>query len=145
MHRRQLPIVSPCHEDWNDMTGAGAARHCESCDESVQDLSAMSSDDARAFLREHGEQQPCVRYRFDRAGRLLFAAALGMAASGCLMGKMPSECESPPPDPVASPVEGPVGMNAEDEAGGEAQGSEVIEAPEPGAGTEPDTDPQNPG
>lgn len=86
------------------MSGDTAVRHCDSCDESVHELSAMPEDEARAFVRDRGQEQPCIRYRFDAAGRILFAAALSMAVGGC-MGKMPGSeapCDPALEEPVAS-------------------------------------------
>lgn len=115
------------------MRGDGAARHCDSCDELVHDLSAMSEDEAQALLREHGDEKPCVRYRFDAAGRLLFAAALSVVMGGSItscMGKPGGECD--PIEPVvATPYDPPT--NTESIEGqpvdGEQSGEPAGEAP----------------
>jgi hypothetical protein len=123
MHRSQLPIVQPCHESWDDMDGAGSVRHCESCDESVHELSSLSEGEARAFLAEHGAAKPCIRYRIDGAGRILFAVALSVAASGCLQGKMASDTDAPC-DPPAQVAEQPLENTAEEPASAEASETE---------------------
>lgn len=100
MRSENLRIVEPCSADWEQMDGDGATRFCRLCKKDVHDLSSMTEADARAFLS--AGDQPCIRYRHDARGDVVFtdrpgllprlaaAAALtlaGLASSGCLMGK----------------------------------------------------------
>ncbi|WP_157069754.1 hypothetical protein [Sandaracinus amylolyticus] len=57
-------VASPCPARWDQMKGDDRARHCASCDKTVFDLSAMTSDDAEALLRAHGAAPSgmCVRF-----------------------------------------------------------------------------------
>jgi len=121
MHRRLLPIVSPCHEDWEQMAG-DVARRCERCRTSVVDLSALSERQARAVLATPGEM--CIRYRSDEAGRVRFrrrpSRALELAAlvslltvaqvkashadsENAIVGKNESPPKKKPPKPIPPP------------------------------------------
>lgn len=118
--------------DWERMDGEGAVRFCRLCKKDVHDVSAMSEEEARAFLSS-GEQ-PCIRYVFDARGEVLFAgrpgllpriaaaAALtfgGLVAGGCV-GKR--ACPEPPDRGRGAPVEAaePVDESAPAEATPEA-------------------------
>lgn len=64
--KRTLPLLdlayvaSPCTADWNQMQGDERTRFCEPCGKNVHNLSAMSFDEAEAFLRQlTGEA--CIR------------------------------------------------------------------------------------
>ncbi|WAS94253.1 hypothetical protein [Nannocystis punicea] len=70
MHRSQVPIPEPCHENWESMEVAGPRRFCHACREHVHDLSAMSQQDAAALLRSG--RSLCVRYVVDRQQNLRF-------------------------------------------------------------------------
>ena len=80
MHRRQLPILDPCSEDYEAMTPEGTSRRCARCQTSVHDLSAMSRAEARRFLLRHRGQQVCMRYRWDAHGEVLFRPASARVA-----------------------------------------------------------------
>src|SRR6187200_1035200 len=73
MHRRQLPVLNPCHENWDDMDGDAKRRHCESCDKEVINLSAMSERDAQKVVAVARSQKTCVRYRVGADGMVMFA------------------------------------------------------------------------
>jgi hypothetical protein len=70
MHRRQLPVVQACDEDWEAMSGDERRRTCAECDQEVVDLSAMTEREARRVLAKPGPL--CVRYRFASDGRIRF-------------------------------------------------------------------------
>ncbi|UJR86538.1 hypothetical protein [Sandaracinus amylolyticus] len=58
-------VASPCPARWDEMKGDDRARHCASCDKTVFDLSAMTSDEAETLLRAHGVATNggmCVRF-----------------------------------------------------------------------------------
>lgn len=72
MHKRDLPIPSPCAADFGDMRAdAPERRFCDRCDKHVHDLSLLSEREARELLER--ESRPCVRYLVDRgSGELVF-------------------------------------------------------------------------
>jgi hypothetical protein len=53
-------IASPCSADWNAMEGDDRVRFCERCQKHVYDLSALSTAEAEALLREK-EGDLCAR------------------------------------------------------------------------------------
>jgi hypothetical protein len=57
----KIRIASPCHENWNDMTGDERSRHCAQCNKFVYNLSEMTEDEAIALLESRGQQETCVR------------------------------------------------------------------------------------
>ena len=57
----KIRIASPCHENWNDMTGDERSRHCAQCNKSVYNLSEMTEDEAIALLESRGQKETCVR------------------------------------------------------------------------------------
>lgn len=64
--RRALPLLesvkvaSPCHADWDEMTGDDRSRFCGHCQKDVFNLSGMTRDEAEQFLRER-TTSACVR------------------------------------------------------------------------------------
>lgn len=55
-----LEIASPCHVDWDEMTGDERARFCMHCEKKVYNISEMSRVDAEAFMRKR-EGSICIR------------------------------------------------------------------------------------
>lgn len=74
MDAKKLPITGPCPVDFDRSTfDAGAARRfCDHCQKSVHNLSAMSRDEAKSFLRENAGKKLCVTYRHDKSGAIAF-------------------------------------------------------------------------
>ncbi len=70
MKTTEIPIDSPCHEDWDAMNGGRKRRHCGQCDKDVFHLSKMTSADARDLLNRRDDI--CVRYEHDTLGNILF-------------------------------------------------------------------------
>ncbi|MBC8140022.1 MAG: hypothetical protein H7Y38_01125 [Armatimonadetes bacterium] len=58
-------VASPCRADWDAMVGDERSRFCGSCRKNVYNLSAMTTVEAAALIREK-EGKLCVRY-FERA------------------------------------------------------------------------------
>ena len=56
-----LNVLKPCPESWDEMSGDGRLRHCDSCDKDVHDLRGMSEADALAYVRARGTASMCVR------------------------------------------------------------------------------------
>jgi hypothetical protein len=57
----QTKIASPCSASWEKMTGDDQVRFCDGCQKNVYDLSAMTSVEAEALLREK-EGDLCARF-----------------------------------------------------------------------------------
>jgi hypothetical protein len=75
MHRDEVRIAAPCHQDWGAMTGDARRRHCAACDKHVHDLSAMTEDDAWRLLRR--SPAVCVRYTCRADGTVVHAERRG--------------------------------------------------------------------
>lgn len=57
---KQIRIASPCHVDWESMTGDERKRFCGDCKLNVYNISEMSTKEAASFLRET-EGRACLR------------------------------------------------------------------------------------
>jgi hypothetical protein len=60
-----ISIASPCHADWDQMTGNDRARFCGQCNLNVYNLSSMTREEAELLIGRT-EGRLCVRY-FRRA------------------------------------------------------------------------------
>jgi predicted Fe-S protein YdhL (DUF1289 family) len=56
-----LHIASPCHAEWDAMSGDEQARFCKGCQKNVFNISMMSRAEAEKLIREK-EGHLCVRY-----------------------------------------------------------------------------------
>ncbi len=72
MKRADLPIPTPCTEDWDTMTAVGKTLFCATCKKHVHDLTRMTEGEARDVLASKGEASLCVRYLHDAHGDLVF-------------------------------------------------------------------------
>jgi len=72
MKHGDIKLPTPCHADWRTMTPSGGGRFCGDCKKVVRDLSRMTERDARALLRETKNTELCVRYLYDRDGKVVF-------------------------------------------------------------------------
>jgi hypothetical protein len=68
----EVRIASPCHADWNSMTGDEQSRFCDKCAKNVYNLSAMTTEQAESLIREK-EGDLCVRYYQRADGTVLTA------------------------------------------------------------------------
>lgn len=80
-----LRIASPCCARWEDMPGDAVRRHCGECQMQVTNLSAMTRQEAQAFILQHsvnGEGgRVCVRLFRRHDGTVLTAdCPVGFAA-----------------------------------------------------------------
>lgn len=66
----QIKIASPCHANWDEMTGTDQARFCQSCRKNVYNLSEMTRAEAEALIQEK-EGCLCVRFYTRADGTLL--------------------------------------------------------------------------
>lgn len=73
MNKTDLRIGSPCSVDWAAMTPADKGRFCADCKKVVHELSRMTEGEVRTLLGGAKPGQLCVRYVYDRAGKVFFA------------------------------------------------------------------------
>ena len=66
----QIQVASPCHADWDGMTGTEQVRFCQGCRKNVYNLSAMTHDEAQALVEEK-EGRLCVRFYRRADGTML--------------------------------------------------------------------------
>jgi hypothetical protein len=65
--KRALPLLgsvgvaSPCSASWQGMSGDDRKRFCGKCEKNVYNLSAMTAEEAEAFLRENEGADVCIR------------------------------------------------------------------------------------
>ena len=65
MQASNQPIViipEPCHESWEKMTPTQTGRHCNSCEKTVVDFTAMSNDEIIVYLSERKQERVCGRF-----------------------------------------------------------------------------------
>jgi hypothetical protein len=68
----EVQVASPCHADWNDMTGDERVRFCGSCAKNVYNLSGMTRREATDLL-VRTEGRVCVRFFRREDGTMLTA------------------------------------------------------------------------
>jgi hypothetical protein len=51
---KQITIPSPCHANWDSMTGDDRTRFCEECGKSVTNLAAMTEAEAASLVEIQG-------------------------------------------------------------------------------------------
>jgi hypothetical protein len=127
MNTSEVPIASPCGQDWTTMKPGDKGRYCGACKKTVHDLSALTKREARALLAAPTTEGLCVRYLYDAHGDIAFtdtvpasrlvcakralvaaaALALPMTLNAC-MGAQARPV--PPPDPDMQQVTGAVAM-----------------------------------
>jgi hypothetical protein len=56
-----ISIPTKCKADWNQMTGTDTIRHCLHCNKNVYNISAMTRDEAAAFLQDRHGKDTCIR------------------------------------------------------------------------------------
>lgn len=73
----KLPITGPCPIDLDAIGFDRSAKvsHCTHCVKSVTNLSNMTRDEAREFMREHKGEKLCVSYACDQDGSIRFRTA----------------------------------------------------------------------
>lgn len=112
--RIRLKVASPCHADWESMTGDEAIRFCGLCQKNVYQISNMTTDQVEELLADAGEKK-CGRFYQRKDGTLVTAdcsvglrrkrrkqAALGVGAGvlsvlGVAIG---GSADAPPPTAV---------------------------------------------
>jgi hypothetical protein len=99
MRTLHLPIADPCHEDWDAMDPRERGRFCQRCSKDVHDLSSMTEDEAREFLRERAGTRVCVNYRYHDDGRIQFRAPTRVAALAATAAAVTTLAACTPHDP----------------------------------------------
>lgn len=72
MRSKDIEIPEPCHADWDAMRPEAKGRFCFDCKKTVHDLSAMTKDEAKTFLRRSACADICVSYQHHEDGTLVF-------------------------------------------------------------------------
>jgi hypothetical protein len=67
-----ISVASPCHAEWDDMSGDDQARFCGQCSKHVYNLSAMTAGEAQDLI-EMNEGKMCVRFYKRADGTMLTA------------------------------------------------------------------------
>jgi hypothetical protein len=95
-----LQILSPCPMAWEQLAGDGQTRFCDQCNLHVTDLSDMSDECARDFVRAKKAKGERVCGRIKVRLPLLAAAAAALSLAGCTA-QVGTETEpEPQPEPV---------------------------------------------
>ncbi len=66
-----LRVASPCHEDWNNMTGDERVRFCSACERPVYNLSSLTGPQIASLIRETEGARTCVRFFRRKDGTIL--------------------------------------------------------------------------
>jgi hypothetical protein len=91
IHRRQLPIASPCRSFEGRAATATSPAFCTRCDKPVHDLSRLTEREVVTLLARHRETGLCVSYRARKDGAIamrtpqppIAPAALALSLAGC--------------------------------------------------------------
>lgn len=75
MRSQDIEIPEPCHADWDAMRPEQRGKFCFDCQKSVHDLSSMTEDEAREFLRANACNDICISFEHDEDGALHFQPA----------------------------------------------------------------------
>lgn len=80
-NKDNLPVPSPCDEDWDAMDGDEQRRFCGKCQRHVVDLSAMTRCEADATLQGASSGGLCVRYTYGETGDIVLRSEPILPAS----------------------------------------------------------------
>jgi hypothetical protein len=69
MKKYSVHLHTPCNEDWNQMTSKEQGRHCNHCNKTVVDFSAMSDAEMINYLLNH--QNVCGRVKPQQINRTI--------------------------------------------------------------------------
>lgn len=91
LHRRQLPIASPCERFEGTEATADRAAFCTRCDKHVHDLSRLTEPQVVDLLARNVGREVCVSYRTRPDGTIalrkpvspMAPAAIALAMTGC--------------------------------------------------------------
>jgi hypothetical protein len=66
-----VSVKQSCNVSWNAMTGTDTVRHCEQCDRTIHNLSAMTAADAERLLAQSSGERLCVTYARGPSGEVV--------------------------------------------------------------------------
>jgi hypothetical protein len=67
----KISIPTPCHEDWNQMTGTTTGRFCGSCAKNVVDFTAMMPTEIQQYFTANKGQNICGRFKNEQLETLV--------------------------------------------------------------------------
>jgi hypothetical protein len=67
----KISIPTPCHEDWNQMTGTTTGRFCSSCAKNVVDFTAMMPTEIQQYFTANKGQNICGRFKNEQLETLV--------------------------------------------------------------------------
>lgn len=132
---QRIDIASPCTASWEEMKGDDRVRHCNDCNKSVFNLSAMPQADAAALLADNHNGELCVRFYRRQDGTVMTsdcgdsqraavrqawrklphmagAAVLALSAAGCAASDAAPASNADAPVPKVTPAPMVVTMGA---------------------------------
>lgn len=65
MNPSKIPLIKPCHENWNSMTPNEKGRHCKSCNKTVVDFSKKSPETIQQYINS-STGEVCGKFRPDQ-------------------------------------------------------------------------------
>ncbi len=91
LHRRQLPIASPCQAFEGTPASESTPAFCTRCDKHVHDLSRLTEPQVVELLARHVDERLCVSYRTRTDGTIalrrppprLAPATFALSLAGC--------------------------------------------------------------
>ncbi len=84
MKTSDIPIATPCGQDWTSMSPREKSRFCGECKKVVHDLRSMKEKDAKKLLSTPATEGLCVRYMYDEQGNVWFQDTMFMRTEGLL-------------------------------------------------------------
>lgn len=70
----EIKIDFPCDKKWESMSGGSAVRYCNSCEHSVNNLTALTKSQARKLLESAQGKRICVHFEKNRDGSVRYKA-----------------------------------------------------------------------
>jgi hypothetical protein len=63
MKVNKVSIPKPCKESWDSMTPKGNGRHCDSCDKTVVDFTAMTLEQIKIYFDKNKGTRVCGHFK----------------------------------------------------------------------------------
>lgn len=63
MKGNKVSIPKPCNESWDKMTPNGNGRHCDSCDKTVVDFTAMTLEQIKIYFDKNKGTRVCGHFK----------------------------------------------------------------------------------
>jgi hypothetical protein len=111
-----LPLRNRCSENFAAMPAVPGGRHCDRCQQTVHDLSAMTPREADRFVAARAGTPTCYRYLARRDGTLVFApeptraplaTIVSLSLAACTPWGPPMQPETDVPDDMPAAYESP--------------------------------------